>query len=75
MQACLQRYEASKLFIKIVFEKLRLRENLNYYFYKILISIFKEVFSSPMPIILCKQHLHAMHIKFYSKTCLIWETC
>jgi hypothetical protein len=47
MQACLQRYEASKMFIKIVFEKLRLRENINYYFYEILISIFQRSVFKP----------------------------
>jgi hypothetical protein len=34
MQACLQGYEASKMFIKIVFQKLKLRVILNYYFTK-----------------------------------------
>jgi hypothetical protein len=44
--------------------------------YKILFSYFKRIiFLNPISIILCKQVLLAMHIKFYLKTYFILETC
>jgi hypothetical protein len=56
--------------------ELRLRLILNYYFTKYYFLHFsKKCFLNPNSIILCKQHLHAMHVKFYSKTYLIRETC
>jgi hypothetical protein len=50
------------------FSKLILRVVPTYYFIKGYSSIFQELFSKPNSIISCKQHLHAMHIRFDSKT-------
>jgi hypothetical protein len=48
MQACLQKNEVSKMFIKIVFQKIRLIVILNYYFTKYYSSILQRIiFSKP----------------------------
>jgi hypothetical protein len=66
MQACLQRSESQRCFIKDCILKTKFERQIQTLFYKVLSLISKDLFSNPISIFaLCKQAPLALSMMFY----------